>query len=869
MLLSTVLVDLCRGKSLFLFCPAEAARGTTDQGFNLQSGTRAGQQSAPLAFQTSAPQRSDSEGTLSQPTGSDQAPLASGSHGNDPESSSHRANKRQKGELGNQAQAQGTAAQPEGGDGAQAGFAEHKSRHADSGDGEGEGAAPQTSGPVQAAEWPCHPPNLREALTELGLSAKEVFAGNGEQLPSFVTDEKLTDLLQQLWVWAVQLGKVRADAPVTVPRLVLVAQWGLQRMRAGAVQGRDSQDGPTAQRAGSAPMAEAAVALGGLAASAGTERVGAEVEGKQQQAQHPQQQQQQQMEEQEEEEPGALGTGGRQVGAGTAAAEPQLNLAGVVGARRQQGTAAHEPLQPQAIEQRQQQVSSEEGRQGSEQLPQQAPPAGETQAAGTLGSPESAAGQQPPRQNLVGTLLSAWLHVLQSAAVKDEDHQGQPEDLMELLTQPQQQQQQQQQQHQVAGNPGMQQPTGLQRPRPLRPTAGRPGSSMPPPFGIPQGPAGAQQQQLAQQQASPTLPTVAQGVQQPGASVPPLAAAGRQGSPAPLMQHQPSRQLGMGLPAAFGALPPPSQLQPGQQPTDMLYLLGDLTGAELAEDPPFTASLQNSLRGFASRLAANRIGFQYEPAELRQACTFVVRQVTREQKQWLARDTEELFFVLLQACGLVQHIEMKLRELHDSVGRKVARIAVREQQGAGKGGADPGPLPGGSLAWAGGDWPGRDSGRAAGVALQPSPVQPSPQQRHGQQMPSLSSWTLQQQQQQHGSGVQSTSAPDLQAFGSRVDRLAALQGGRDLARRASSRGDVGDASQSLQQQQRGPHEPPSMPGAGGGSVGSEGGGRPPASAPAAAAAAAAAAQDPSVAVVAAQLLEIMRGQLQRKEGQRE
>lgn len=44
-----------------------------------------------------------------------------------------------------------------------------------------------------------------------------------------------------------------ADAPVTVPRLVLVAQWGLQRMRAGAAQGGEGDAGSAAPEAGEAP----------------------------------------------------------------------------------------------------------------------------------------------------------------------------------------------------------------------------------------------------------------------------------------------------------------------------------------------------------------------------------------------------------------------------------------------------------------------------------------------------------------------------------------------------------------------------------------------------------------------------------------
>lgn len=51
------------------------------------------------------------------------------------------------------------------------------------------------------------------------------------------------------------------------------------------------------------------------------------------------------------------------------------------------------------------------------------------------------------------------------------------------------------------------------------------------------------------------------------------------------------------------------------------------------------------LRGFDAHLAAQRVAFTYSHAELRQACTFVVRQLDAQDKHWLAQDGGELFSV--------------------------------------------------------------------------------------------------------------------------------------------------------------------------------------------------------------------------------
>lgn len=59
-------------------------------------------------------------------------------------------------------------------------------------------------------------PDIRSALSALGVSAKEVFACGELQLLSGLEqavgphlESKLADLLQQLWAWAMRKGKVR------------------------------------------------------------------------------------------------------------------------------------------------------------------------------------------------------------------------------------------------------------------------------------------------------------------------------------------------------------------------------------------------------------------------------------------------------------------------------------------------------------------------------------------------------------------------------------------------------------------------------------------------------------------------------------
>jgi hypothetical protein len=212
--------------------------------------------------------------------------------------------------------------------------------------------------------------------------------------------------------------------------------------------------------------------------------------------------------------------------------------------------------------------------------------------------------------------------------------------------------------------------------------------------------------------------------------------------------------------------------------------------------------------------------------------------------------------VMLQSCGLVQHMQQKVKDLHDSIGRKVARVAAALGRGA-DGGAPRVQAQGASMVWPPGDW---QRGSSGGSGKGP----PALGGTHSQQLQQPAAGMPWPRHQQHGAAEQSSSAPELHAFAARSDPPAALPA--DLARRASSRALEGEGAP-LQQQRSGSVNPSIAASAGsggsGGSHGSRGAGPP---------LVPGAGQQPQpltaaggdVQRTAMQLMEIMRAQLRRR-----
>ena len=331
--------------------------------------------------------------------------------------------------------------------------------------------------------------------------------------------------------------QVAPDAPITLPRLVLVARWGLQCMREGTLQGGPEAGAPLGQRHLSAEaleLEEAAAAAGGAGGGGGGE--GAE-------------------------DPDLLAVGACE------AAEISLNPDGIATlpslASLGRGLTADE----------------------AQRLLQRAGAAAAAAAAAAKQREAAAAAARaahPPGAGAAGALLAGVLNMVmqQKAAALRESSPAPGQQQQQQQRPPQQQQQQQQQQGQglvqrpaaVRPAPAAAASTGFKLPAHVHPGTGPHGSSLP----SSQSPSPLAFSHAGAAGAGPLPPTssplVSAGAQQPAraALARILSRVAEGGGPLPPSPH------------AAAAAEPHQEASQQQAASGMLYLLGDLTGGKWA-----------------------------------------------------------------------------------------------------------------------------------------------------------------------------------------------------------------------------------------------------------------------------------------------